>query len=128
MRVDANISIERDGFDSAVVEIKNINSLNYVRRAINGEIDRQRRVLSSGGTIESETRSLLDDNESSGSMRAKGEELDYRIIPEPNLPRLIIEKGWIKEANAQVSTDLKHLKYINEYNIPPQIALDIVVR
>jgi aspartyl-tRNA(Asn)/glutamyl-tRNA(Gln) amidotransferase subunit B len=44
------------------VEIKNINSMNHLRRAIEGEIERQRKILQEGGIVEEETRSLLDDN------------------------------------------------------------------
>uniref|UniRef100_A0A914CBS9 Glutamyl-tRNA(Gln) amidotransferase subunit B, mitochondrial n=1 Tax=Acrobeloides nanus TaxID=290746 RepID=A0A914CBS9_9BILA len=125
IRADANVSMRKDGVNYPRVEIKNINSMNHLRRAIEGEIERQRKILQEGGIVEEETRSLLDDNLTSKASRSKGDSLDYRIIPEPNLPRLIIEPKWIQEAKEQLRLDLQHLKYIKEYNMNPHAALQI---
>lgn len=90
LRVDANISVNRPGEPLGVrTEVKNINSIRFVRSAIEYEIRRQIEVLESGGTVIMETRSL-DDTGCTVPMRDKEVVLDYRFMPEPNLPPLVL--------------------------------------
>uniref|UniRef100_A0A8C6P2L3 Glutamyl-tRNA(Gln) amidotransferase subunit B, mitochondrial n=1 Tax=Nothobranchius furzeri TaxID=105023 RepID=A0A8C6P2L3_NOTFU len=77
LRVDANVSVHRPGEPLGVrTEVKNINSIRYLARAIDYEIQRQIGVMQRGGTVHNETRSPL---------------LPFsRFMPEPNLPPLIV--------------------------------------
>ncbi|XP_071847272.1 glutamyl-tRNA(Gln) amidotransferase subunit B, mitochondrial-like isoform X1 [Apostichopus japonicus] len=90
LRVDANISVNKPGEPHGVrTEVKNINSVRFVKNAIEYEIRRQIDVLESGGTVVMETRSL-DDTGCTIPMRDKEDVLDYRFMPEPNLPPLVL--------------------------------------
>ncbi|KAM8939466.1 glutamyl-tRNA(Gln) amidotransferase subunit B, mitochondrial [Pelodytes ibericus] len=91
MRVDANISVNRPGEPFGVrTEVKNINSARFLAKAIDFEIQRQSKILDNGGTILNETRSFDYKLGSTISMRDKEGKQDYRFMPEPNLPPLIL--------------------------------------
>ena len=87
MRCDANISIRLKGETKlgTKVEVKNLNSIRNVKRAVEGEIKRQITIVESGGTIMQETRSFDAGNGTSFSLRSKEEANDYRYFPEPDL-------------------------------------------
>ncbi|KAE9555029.1 hypothetical protein FO519_001775 [Halicephalobus sp. NKZ332] len=125
MRVDANVSLRVDGQDYPRTEIKNINSIRILKSAIDNEVNRQRRILDKGEEIKTVTLNL-DENGEVVVVRGKGDSLDYRFTPEPNLPRLRIEEDWIKEARSHVQGDADHLVYIKKYNIQPNTALNVV--
>ena len=99
MRVDCNISIRPVGSDKLgqKVELKNLNSFNYVRKALAYEEVRQAQVLMSGGTIGAETRRYDELNGKTYLMRVKEGKDDYRYFPEPDLPSLDISEEWINE-------------------------------
>ncbi|KAM4807693.1 glutamyl-tRNA(Gln) amidotransferase subunit B, mitochondrial [Rhinophrynus dorsalis] len=91
MRVDANISVHRPGEPLGVrTEVKNINSARFLARAIDYEIQRQTGILDNGGTILNETRAFDYKLGSTIPMRDKEGKQDYRFMPEPNLPPLIL--------------------------------------
>ena len=92
MRVDANVSVVKSNADTGEIlyrgdraEIKNMNSLRSVERALEYEIRRQRATLESGGTLERETRHWNDGEGVTTSMRSKEAALDYRCLPDPDL-------------------------------------------
>lgn len=91
LRVDANISLSNpDGSLGTRVEIKNMNSLKALERALEYEISRQNKVLDSGGKIVMETR-LWDDAEGvTRSMRSKETASDYRYYPEMDLAAVVV--------------------------------------
>ena len=60
------------------------------------------------------------------SVRAKGSELDYRFLPEPNLPRLRITKAHISEARRSLRYDAPHLRYVQELNFPLNFAYSLI--
>ena len=97
LRVDANISVRRAGEAELGVrtEVKNINSVRSVARAVEFEVERQIRILEDGGKIENETRSYDYDNKVTLAMRDKEAKQDYRFMPEPNLPPLRLREGSI---------------------------------
>ncbi len=103
LRCDCNVSVRRMG-ETALgkkVEIKNMNSVRNVRRAIEKEVKRQIGQLEKGDRIISETRSFDEKTGGSTSMRSKEEVTDYRYFPEPDLSPLQIPDDWlqsIKEA------------------------------
>ncbi|XP_053314710.1 glutamyl-tRNA(Gln) amidotransferase subunit B, mitochondrial [Spea bombifrons] len=91
MRVDANISVHQPGEPFGVrTEIKNLNSARFLSKAIDYEIQRQINILDNGGTILNETRSFDHKLGSTIPMRDKEGKQDYRFMPEPNLPPLIL--------------------------------------
>ncbi len=93
MRCDANVSVRRRGEDrlGTRTELKNINSFKFVQKAIDHEIARQVRILEDGGTITQETRLWDADKGASFAMRTKEEANDYRYLPDPDLPPLVVD-------------------------------------
>ena len=87
MRVDANISVRREGSDELRTrcEIKNVNSLRSLVRAIEYEARRQADLHASGGTVTQETRHWDENDGRTHTMRSKEEADDYRYFPEPDL-------------------------------------------
>ena len=99
MRVDTNISIRPIGSDKfgTKTEMKNINSFNFVRKALNFEQQRHEKVIMSGGTIAQETRRFDEATGETISMRTKEGSDDYRYFPEPDIPPLEVNDEWIQE-------------------------------
>ncbi|MBF0193338.1 MAG: Asp-tRNA(Asn)/Glu-tRNA(Gln) amidotransferase subunit GatB [Magnetococcales bacterium] len=101
-RCDANVSVRRYGAEKfgTRAELKNLNSIRNVMRAIDFEVDRQIDLIESGEEVVQETR-LWDANKNiSRSMRSKEDAHDYRYFPEPDLPPLTIEQSQIDALNA----------------------------
>ncbi len=92
-RVDANISIR----DYGRVEVKNINSIKDVEKALTYEIVRQKRIIEQGGTIARETRHWDDKKGITVPLRAKEFEEDYRYFPDPDLPPIKISTEMINK-------------------------------
>ncbi|XP_069832991.1 glutamyl-tRNA(Gln) amidotransferase subunit B, mitochondrial isoform X1 [Dendropsophus ebraccatus] len=91
LRVDANISVHHPGEPYGVrTEVKNINSARFLAKAIDYEIKRQTELLDKGGTILNETRAFDYKLGVTIPMRDKEGKQDYRFMPEPNLPPLIL--------------------------------------
>lgn len=93
LRCDANVSLRRPGERElgTRAELKNINSFKFVADAIEHEIARQARILDGGGQVVQETRLWDADRQQSKSMRSKEEAMDYRYMPDPDLPPLIVD-------------------------------------
>ncbi len=104
MRCDANVSVRPVGQTALGerTEIKNVNSFRFLERAIEFEIERQIDVLSSGGTIERETRLFDPDRNETRSMRSKELSDDYRYFPDPDLLPLEISEDFINDARANL--------------------------
>ncbi|MCS6857476.1 MAG: Asp-tRNA(Asn)/Glu-tRNA(Gln) amidotransferase subunit GatB, partial [Sandaracinaceae bacterium] len=98
-RCDANISVRPKGSNTfgTRVELKNINSFKFVRKAVDHEIARQIEVIRSGGTVLRETRTWSSTQDKTISLRSKEEAHDYRYFADPDLPPLVIDEGWIEE-------------------------------
>ena len=92
LRCDANISIRPKGSNvfGTKVEVKNMNSISNVKRAIDFEIKRQADILNNAGTVVGETRGFNGMNGTTFSMRRKELVNDYRYFPEPDLPPVIL--------------------------------------
>ncbi len=99
MRVDTNISIRPIGSDKygTKTEMKNINSFNFVKKALNFEQQRHEKVIMAGGTIVQETRRFDEATGETISMRTKEGSDDYRYFPEPDIPPLEVSDEWIQE-------------------------------
>ncbi len=119
MRVDVNLSLSKDDTLGTRTEMKNINSFNNVRLAIESEIKRQTEVLESGGVIEQETRRFDENTLQTYRMRSKADAIDYKYYIEPNIPPIKITEDWIEE----IKKDIPMLqfdrinKYMNEYGL-----------
>ena len=98
-RCDANVSIRPVGQKEfgTRAELKNINSFRFVHKAIEHEIARQEGVLQGGGTVVQETRTWVEAQNKTLSMRSKEEAHDYRYFPDPDLPPLVVDEARIEE-------------------------------
>lgn len=92
MRVEANISLGRDGKLGTKVEIKNLNSFKAMERAVAYEIERQAKVLDKGGVILQETLGWDDAKQKTFTQRSKEGSADYRYFPDPDIPKLVISQ------------------------------------
>ena len=119
MRVDVNISLSKDDTLGTRTEMKNINSFNSVKLAIETEIKRQTEILENGGIIEQETRRFDEEKMETIAMRSKVDAVDYKYYIEPNIPPIKIDDSWIEE----IKKDIPMLqydrtqKYMNEYEL-----------
>jgi aspartyl-tRNA(Asn)/glutamyl-tRNA(Gln) amidotransferase subunit B len=97
MRVDANVSVHKPGtLFGTRCEIKNVNSIRALGRAIDYEARRQIDVLDSGGTIRQETRHWDDAEGRTHTLRVKEDADDYRYFPEPDLVPLAPSAEWVQ--------------------------------
>lgn len=97
-RCDANVSVRRPGAPLGTrCEIKNVNSFRFVEKAIDYEIERQIRLLESGGVVVQQTRLYDAARHETRAMRSKEDADDYRYFPCPDLPPLHLDPQWIDE-------------------------------
>ena len=121
MRCDANISVMLKGakeFGNRV-EVKNMNSLRNVQRAIRFEIERQIKEVEAGGTISQDTRSFDALNGTTFVMRSKEQANDYRYFPEPDLTPVIVDKNWIEEIRSTMPAlpNELHEKFTKDFGL-----------
>jgi aspartyl-tRNA(Asn)/glutamyl-tRNA(Gln) amidotransferase subunit B len=104
LRVDANVSVRPAGATEfgTRCEIKNMNSLRSLGRAIEYEAGRQVKILRDGGTVVQETRHWDESAGRTGAMRSKEEAYDYRYFPEPDLVPLEPSGDWIAEVERSI--------------------------
>ncbi|MFU2181929.1 Asp-tRNA(Asn)/Glu-tRNA(Gln) amidotransferase subunit GatB [Streptococcus pluranimalium] len=121
MRVDANISLRPYGQEAfgTKTELKNLNSFNYVRKGLQYEIERQTKILRSGGQIRQETRRYDEATGETILMRVKEGAADYRYFPEPDLPLYEIDNAWIDEIRSELPEFPKErrAKYVSQYGL-----------
>ncbi|UCD57601.1 MAG: Asp-tRNA(Asn)/Glu-tRNA(Gln) amidotransferase subunit GatB [Candidatus Hydrogenedentota bacterium] len=122
LRCDANISIRPKGAAELGVktEVKNMNSFKAVQKALEYEVDRQKKIAAEGDTVVQETRLWDADRGITRSMRGKEEAHDYRYFPEPDLIPLIIDDAWIEEIRATLPElpAQRRQRLQEEYDIP----------
>jgi len=105
-RCDANVSVRRTGETLGTrCEIKNLNSFNFMEKAIKFEIRRQIELIENGGKVVQETRLYDPDRDETRSMRSKEDAMDYRYFPDPDLLPLEVTPQWI----TQVKADMREL-------------------
>ena len=129
MRCDANISVRLKG-DSKFgtkVEVKNMNSIRNVQKAIEFEINRQIEVIESGGIINQETRGFDALNNATIGMRSKEAANDFRYFPEPDLQPLFIDKNQVSQIKSEMPALPKELydRYVSEYKLSPYDASNL---
>ncbi|MGE0658071.1 MAG: Asp-tRNA(Asn)/Glu-tRNA(Gln) amidotransferase subunit GatB [Reyranellaceae bacterium] len=120
MRCDVNVSVRRPGEGYGTrCEIKNVNSIRFVKQAIEYEARRQIEIIEGGGTIKQETR-LFDANKGeTRSMRSKEEAHDYRYFPDPDLLPLVLEQSFVDGIKASLPElpDEKKARFVAEYGL-----------
>lgn len=99
MRCDANVSVRlvNETKLGKKVEVKNMNSIKSVMKAIDHEVNRQIKLIEGGHEIISETRTFNPDKGTTTGMRTKEELNDYRYFPEPDLSPLRVSEEWLQE-------------------------------
>ena len=120
LRCDANVSVRKPGNELGIrCEIKNLNSIRFLREAIDYEARRQIEIVENGGTIAQETRLFDSDKGVTRSMRSKEEAHDYRYFPDPDLLPLTLTEDYI----AQIGDSLPELpddkmdRFVKEYGL-----------
>lgn len=122
MRADVNLSVREVGAEEfgTRTEMKNLNSFKAIRRAIEGERERQIDLIEAGEKVIQETRRWDDAKEYSYAMRSKEDAQDYRYFPEPDLVPVVISDEWlseIKSCQPELRTE-KLERYKKEFQIP----------
>lgn len=122
LRADINLSVREKGSDTLGVrtEMKNMNSLRAIARAINSEFERQAEILEDGGKVVQETRRWDDAKGESSGMRSKEDAQDYKYFPEPDLPPIVITDEQIEAIRAQMPElpEDKKRRYMEELGLP----------
>ncbi|MFK7786232.1 MAG: Asp-tRNA(Asn)/Glu-tRNA(Gln) amidotransferase subunit GatB [Crocinitomicaceae bacterium] len=129
MRCDANVSVRLKGAEEfgTKVEVKNMNSIRNVQKAIEFEIERQIDMVENGETISQETRSFDALKNRTISMRSKEAANDYRYFPEPDLQPITVQEDAIDAVRSEMPAlprDL-FLKYINELKLSEYDAYNL---
>lgn len=111
LRCDANISVRlrEDSQLGTKVEVKNLNSIRNVKKAIEFEINRIINELEKGNPIQQQTRSFNADNDTTFAIRDKEEANDYRYFPDPDLPAIQLTKEYIESIKNQLPALPHHL-------------------
>ena len=120
MRCDANVSVRRPGGALGTrCEIKNLNSIRFVRQAIDYEARRQVDVIESGGRIAQETRLFDAENGITRPMRSKEEAHDYRYFPDPDLLPLELTRDEVERIRATLPElpDHKKARFVADYGL-----------
>lgn len=127
LRCDANISVMPKGSNvlGKKVEVKNMNSIRNVQRAIEHEYDRQIEMIERGETILSETRTFDAGDGKTYGMRTKEELNDYRYFPDPDLSPMQVSDSWLGEIRASMPALPRELyqKYVTTYGLSNYDAL-----
>ncbi|MDQ3393874.1 MAG: Asp-tRNA(Asn)/Glu-tRNA(Gln) amidotransferase subunit GatB [Bacteroidota bacterium] len=122
LRCDANISVMlKDAKEyGKKIEVKNMNSIRNVHRAIDYEIDRQINEIEKGAVLFSETRTFDANNGTTSSMRTKEDLNDYRYFPEPDLCPLEVSEEWLQSIKSSMPSLPNELyeKLLEKYKIP----------
>jgi aspartyl-tRNA(Asn)/glutamyl-tRNA(Gln) amidotransferase subunit B len=126
LRCDANVSIRPRGQLElgTKVELKNLNSVRFLHRALEYEIDRQIAVVESGGAVVQETRLWSERENKTYTMRTKEDAHDYRYFPEPDLPPLRVEPELVERVRADLPElpEALRLRYMSDYGLSHEDA------
>lgn len=129
-RCDINISVRKKGevgFGTRT-EIKNLNSFNFIIKAIEYEFKRQVDELMSGNSVVRETRRFDEKSGKTFSLRQKEKIADYRFFTEPDLPGIVVTPDKIHALSSEIPVmpDKRKEKYISDFNLSSSDC-DIIV-
>jgi aspartyl-tRNA(Asn)/glutamyl-tRNA(Gln) amidotransferase subunit B len=125
MRADANVSVRRPGEPLGTrCEIKNVNSIRFLKQAIEYEAARQIEIIEDGGTIDQETRLFDAGKGETRSMRTKEDAHDYRYFPDPDLLPVVLEKSFVEQLKETLPElpDEKKARFIADYGLGDEDA------
>lgn len=130
MRCDVNVSIAPKGASHLGTknEIKNLNSISHIGKAVDYEVERQKKVLESGGTVFQETRRFDEKTGTTVMMRRKEGNVDYKFFPEPNIFPILLDPEWIKSIQAAMPElpQARRERYEKSYGLS-QRDIDILI-
>ena len=129
MRADVNVSVRRPGDEFGTrSEIKNVNSIRFIREAIDYEARRQIEIIEDGGTVDQETRLFDPDRGETRSMRSKEESHDYRYFPDPDLLPLELEQSWVDAIHRSLPElpDQKKHRFVGDYGLNTEDAAQLI--
>ena len=126
MRCDVNISVRPEGTEEfgTRTEIKNMNSINNIAKAMEYEYDRQVDLIESGGKVVQETLRYDDATGTTSSMRSKEDAHDYRYFRDPDLVTIIIPREEVEQLRAELPelpAD-RYKRYVEEIGLPEKDA------
>ena len=131
MRADVNLSVRKAGTEElgTRTEMKNINSIAAIVRAIESEASRQIDLVNSGRRVVQETRHWNDDKRSSYAMRSKENAQDYRYFPEPDIPAIVITEETVEKAMLSMPEfmNAKIRRFTEQYGLPEDEAAMLAV-
>ena len=121
LRCDVNISLREKGTTTfgTKVEIKNLNSISHIQRAVDFEIERQTKLLLAGEKIQQETRRYDDPKRETILMRVKTDAVDYKYFPEPNITPITLSDEFVEDAirSCPELADMKKARYLAEFGL-----------
>jgi aspartyl-tRNA(Asn)/glutamyl-tRNA(Gln) amidotransferase subunit B len=121
LRCEANVSVRRVGDEKfgTKVELKNLNSVRFMQRAIEFEVARHIKTLEAGGKLTQETRLWDDKALETRVMRSKEEAHDYRYFPEPDLPPLIVSSEFIERVQSEMPElpEARRKRFMDQYGL-----------
>jgi aspartyl-tRNA(Asn)/glutamyl-tRNA(Gln) amidotransferase subunit B len=129
LRADANVSVRRPGDPLGTrCEIKNVNSIRFLKQAIEYEAARQIEIIEDGGTIDQETRLFDAGRGETRPMRSKEDAHDYRYFPDPDLLPVVLEKSFVEQLKETLPElpDQKKARFIADYGLSPYDAAVLV--
>jgi aspartyl-tRNA(Asn)/glutamyl-tRNA(Gln) amidotransferase subunit B len=130
LRCEANVSVRKRGDEKfgTKVELKNLNSVRFMQRAIEFEVARHIQVLESGGTLRQETRLWDEKAMETRVMRSKEEAHDYRYFPEPDLPPLIVSAEFIEQIKSSMPElpEQRRKRFMDSYELSYADASQLV--
>jgi aspartyl-tRNA(Asn)/glutamyl-tRNA(Gln) amidotransferase subunit B len=130
LRCDANVSTRRAGDErlGTKVEIKNLNSIRSLERALRFEQERQRTALEAGERVAQETRHFDETTGRTSTLRSKEEAFDYRYFPEPDLTPIEPEPEWLESVRASLpqTPSARRLRYVEELGLTVEHASTLV--
>jgi aspartyl-tRNA(Asn)/glutamyl-tRNA(Gln) amidotransferase subunit B len=130
MRCDVNVSVRKPGDPLGTrCEIKNVNSIRYVKQAIEFEARRQVEIIEGGGKIVQETRLFDPGRGETRSLRSKEDAHDYRYFPDPDLLPLVLTPEFVEGIKATLPElpDARKARFIKEYGLTPYDAHVLVI-
>lgn len=121
MRCDANVSVRKVG-DTKLnnrCELKNLNSMRYIIKAIEYEAERQVEIYESGGKVDQETRLFDVDSGETRTMRSKEDARDYRYFPDPDLMPLVLTEDFVQKIKSELPElpQQKKERYVKELKL-----------
>lgn len=120
LRCDVNVSVGRVGDPFGTrCEVKNVNGVRFVMNAVSSEMQRQYALLSQGKQVEQETRAYDVQTGKTIFLRSKEDSPDYRYMPDPNLPPIVIQGNILEEFQKRLPEhpDTQRVRLMQQYNL-----------